>query len=510
MRRVALALLLALVVPASMAAAGEPAKYRFQPGGRVQAVRTADVNADGRLDVVLLLAREVEGGGRVQELVLLETPESPVRGRFYGEAAVRRIPVDVGPLATAGAVAIGRFGETPAFRMRFLAPDGIREVTPDGTIRPPEGELNRATLLGRSPGRDLVFWDQVGDLDGDGRDELWFPLGHGAGTIHVLAGERESSRTLDLVSANRGVTDDEHLLRRHAYVPMLEAVDLDGDGRKELVGYRDDALVVWPFAASSQQGAVSPAYRIALPFVKHDLGPDEVHTPRVQLRDVNADGKTDLLVTLVTGNRRQLGSFRTRLLHYPGPFRDATTGALVAPRVRIDTESVALHPHFVDLDGDGDLDYLSDSIRGTKLDLVKRVLGQDPTIWYVGFRFDTASGTFETVPSFSVERQYSRDEAVSNRFGRTGFFEGDFDGDRFKDLLDLGDLSGLEVLRGTERVKGGVGDPVVFTAGIQPRLRVRRALAADALVADLGGDGTADAIVWTEDTLYLLITEAAR
>ena len=507
MRRLAIALLLVLVASGERAGAGEPTKYRFQPGGRVQAMRAADVNADGRLDLVLLLARPQEGGGRTQELVVLATPAAPMPGRFFPAEAVHRIPVDEGALATAGAVALGRFGADGAFGFRFLAPDGIREVTVEGKVTEPVHDLRHPTLLGRSPGRDLVFWDQVGDLDGDGRDELWYPLAPGAGVMQVLAGERASTRTLALAAANRGVTDDEHLLRRHAYVPTLEAVDLDGDGRRELVAYRDGELVVWPFAEQSPDGVVEPTYRLSLPFVKDELAVDEVHTPRLQLLDADGDGTTDLLVTLVTGNRRQLGSFRTRLLHFPGPFRDAQTGTLVAPKVRIDTESVALHPQFVDLDGDGDLDYVSDSIRGTKLDLIKRVLGQDPTIWHVGFAFDEQRGTFDTVPSFSLELTYARDEAVSNRFGRTGFFDGDFDGDRFKDLLDIGDLAGLEVLRGRRREGPGVGDPVMFEAGIQRRVRVPKPLAADALIVDLRADGTDDAVLWNEDTIYLLVSE---
>jgi len=501
MRPTAVAALL-LAVLAGTARAGEPAKYRFRPGGRVSAVRAADVNGDGRLDLVLLLSRERDGGGTAQELVLLPTPEQAARGTFFRPGSEVRIAVDEPPFASAGAVALGRFGPAGAFRLRFLARDGIRETDAAGLV---VATHDVPTLLGRSAGRDLVFWDQVADLDGDGRDELWFPLGEGAGVLHVLAGDPAASRTLSLEASNRGVTDYEHLIRRHAYVPTLEPVDLDGDGRRELAAYRDGRLVAWPFAATRPDGPVPPSFDLLLPFVKKDVHPDEVHTPRLQLLDVDGDGRTDLLVTLVTGNRRQIGSFRTQLLHFPGPFRDPATGGLVPPRVRIDTESVALHPLFVDLDGDGARDYVCDSIRGSRLDLIKRVLGQDPTIWHVGFLFDRKAGTFETVPSFSVERPYSREEAVGNRFGRTGFFEGDFDGDGFKDLLDLGALDGLEILRGARKEGPRVGDPLRFEEPIQPRIRVPSPLAAAAVVRDLTGDGRSDAVLWSEDTLYLLV-----
>jgi hypothetical protein len=352
----------------------------------------------------------------------------------------------------------------------------------------------------------MVFWDQVADLDGDGIDEMWFPSGEGDGAIQVVGGLPSATRSLDIAADSRGSTDAEYLLRRRAYVPTLRPADLDGDGRRELVAYRNGSLVTWPFAPEGPTEAVAPTYELPLPFVKTNLHPDEVHTPRLRLLDVDRDGTTDLLVTLTTGDRRQLGSFRTRLLHYPGPFRDPDTGALVAPRVRIDTESVALHSSFVDLDGDGALDYVNASIRGNRLTLVNHVIGKTPTIWYVGFLFDRTRGTYERTPVFTMERTYSREQTMSNRFGRTGYFEGDFDGDRRRDLLDIADLDTLEVLKGERKTGRGVGDPLRFDTAIQRRVRMPDALAADAVITDLLGDGTADAVVWSEDTLFLLVT----
>jgi hypothetical protein len=95
------------------------------------------------------------------------------------------------------------------------------------------------------------------------------------------------------------------------------------------------------------------------------------------------------------------------LFHYPGPFRDAESGALVKPKTRIDTQSIVLHPLFVDLDGDGALDYVGDSIRGTMVDLIARLMGQEPKITFVGFRFDKALGTFRETPWFTTERMYA-------------------------------------------------------------------------------------------------------
>ena len=104
-----------------------------------------------------------------------------------------------------------------------------------------------------------------------------------------------------------------------------------------------------------------------------------------------------------------------------------------------------------------------------------------------------------------IERPYSGPEARSNTFGRSGFFEGDFDGDGVKDLLDLGNLTKALVFRGTK------GDDMYkqgLVAG--PVAPANSAFASDAVIADLNGDGRSDAVLWSDETLYLLVSRRAR
>ncbi len=496
-----LGLLLAGAIPAG-AAPLRP--HRFAPGGRIQAVRIADVNADGRPDLVVLASDE-----GAQALLVLRTPAVPKPGAFFDTGDVLRIPLDAPPFAHAGALAIGRFGEGGAIRLRFFAPEGILELDGSGALLPPTDRHRVPTLLGRSPGRPVVFWDAVGDLDGDGLDECWFPLGAGPGVMRIFGGAATSDRTVDLAANNRGASDAAHPVRRIAYTPNLFPVDLEGDGTMELAAWRPPRLALFAPYASADAAPAAPRY-VELPFVKEELEGDEVHTPRVLLEDVDGDGITDLLVTLVTGDRRKVESFRTRLLHYPGPFVDAKTGALVEPRARLDTVSVTLHPRFVDLDGDGALDYVSDAIRGTKTDLFKRVLFEEPTIWYVAFRFNREQGTYENTPWFRVERPYSREQAVNNTFGISAYFDGDFDGDGHADLLGLGNLTQLELLRGVRGGGRGGHEPVSFSEALLPRTKMPATLAPFAWTGDLDGDGKADVVLRSDEEFYLLVSGSAR
>ena len=190
-------------------------------------------------------------------------------------------------------------------------------------------------------------------------------------------------------------------------------------------------------------------------------------------------------MTLVQGRADKVGGpAHVASTTSPGPSSTRRRARSCEPKGRLDTESVALHPRFVDVDGDGRLDYVADSIRGNTLDLIKRVMGEEPDITFTVFRFDAAAGTFERTPYVTKQRPYCGGEARGNTFGRSGFFEGDFDGDGVKDLLDLGNLTGVAIWKGG-REEGAFEEALLKRVAVEKD----KTLVADAVVADLNGDG---------------------
>lgn len=509
----ALALALGLATLGSTAAqAGEVGRHRLGAGGTVKVVRAIDLDGDGRKDLVLLLEGQQ---GRSSEVLLLRTPASPDAATYFPGAAQQRIACD-GELAEAGALAVGRFGPAGEVRLRFLGPRGIREVAADGTRLPARAGLDTPTLLVRSPGRALAFWDGVADLDGDGKDELWLPAADAAGGMLVVHGGSTGSEAvrcsrLAVRVGHAAGTSLEQVVQRTTYVPTLVAADLDGDRRKELVELRERVLRAYDVLAPVVEGAREAVRSIPLRFLDPppDLPPEEVRSPRLNLADADGDGTTDLLVTLVTGRRDKVGGMRTTLWYVPGPIAGAD-GVLRQPEGRIDTESVALHPTFVDLDGDGGLDYVCDAIRGTAADLVRNVMGKDPTITFVGFRLDRQARRYVPEPFFTLARTYPAQQALSNKFGTSAFLAGDLDGDGLKDLLDLGTLSGVEVLRGERRPAGEPGEPLRYASPLLARMALPRAVAPAALLEDLDGDGRSEAVLWGEDEVFLLAPRGPR
>ncbi|MDJ0973976.1 MAG: VCBS repeat-containing protein [Planctomycetota bacterium] len=507
---IAVAALLVLAPPAP-AEAFETGKYRYVLEGRIRAMRAADLDGDGRAELVVLTEPEAGETGP-ERLVILRSKATPKRGTFFDAADARSLALD-GPLANAGAMCIGRFGPKGEMRIRFLGPDGMTDVGIDAKPLPRTKRHETKSLLRRGIGRRIAIWDGVADLDGDGKDEVWMPAAEGNGQIVVVGSTRTTSKTLTLETKNIGSTSDEQLLVRNAYVPRLVPTDLDGDGMRELTALEDETLLVWQVTkVMSAPPPYSAGIRIPLPFLAPDpdLPAEQTRTPRIQLEDVDGDGTTDLLVTLITGRRDKLGSLRTTLFHYAGPIMDDSLTKLVKPSVRIDTESVALHPTFVDLDGDGDKDYVGDSIRGTLADLLAQMMGRDPVITYVGFRFDAKQKTYETTPYFTVERRYALSQAMSNVFARSAWIDTDFDGDGLADLLDIGDLTGVEILRAVPKQGAGPGDPLGFAEKLMPKVPVKDGLVADGLVADLTGDGVMDIVVRSNTALYIVVPKRSR
>ena len=496
MPRAPRSILVALVLflgAASVQAAPRHAAFRFPTPGRILTVRPADVNADGREDLVAILEGRHPGDNTV---LVLRAPATATPGTFFAPQDAARIA----PPPDAAAVAIGRFGEGQV--LRFLTRAGVIDMGADGKTRA-GGPRGGPGLLGRSENQTLVFWDGAADLDGDGATECWRPDPSGA--LQVLRTTGEPLATLSLTVTHQASQAPDHMLGRVASIPRLVPADLDGDGTRELVALRGTTLLAWaPLGPGTGNAPVAPQFRLALPFLEPDpaLPAEALRTPRIQVEDVDGDGKADLLVTYLTGRRDKLGDLKTILFHYAGPFRDKD-GKLTPPASRLDTPSIVLHPSFVDVDGDGDRDYVTDSIRTqNRLDLIARIMGNDPPVTLEGFRFDSEKKRFEAAPAFRLDRVYPSSEAMANTFGQTTWFDGDFDGDGHRDLLDLGNLRTVTVSRGRPEASGAVA----FDAALAGPFPMQESLTAGAVVLDLNADGRSDCAFWSEASLYFLVS----
>ncbi len=515
--------------------------------GRLEDARFVDVDGDGAQDLCLVRAepRGETGGAseRVLELFRIEhdaIAQSPwfrlpiVPGVVaYAFADVR--PEDPGlellllsrsgvfALSTREATYAGNLARVVEARLSFDIPDprklpywryvaaaqgGDVLLLPcvDGFAlygpapRPAAGEgprgYVRRAFFSQVPGRGLG--DGAGD-DGDGQFQLTLgpPDGGGGGgggaefeASSSPGGPFVRDTFLEARAARGGnlVSSGWSLL-----APAL--LDVDGDGKSDLVRRVENSLALWLDVAAADD----PGGSEALP---EALRPEE-DSLALTLVDLDGDGDRDLLAHLTSEADGIKNSTHTLLV-----FRYAAGQWFGAPPAQIlRFEAATLRVQVADVDADGTPDLvlrkfvlpsLLGSVGGLEFELVHLV--------YFG---EDGARPFARSPGLESTERYDED-TVAGVVARRDLGH-DASGDGVADLLEIDDKGRLAIRRLVyEKGFFGGGE---WTLEREPWKRFETSASlVDLEVRDVDGDGAIDLISRSKDTLTLLLSvpEEAR
>ncbi len=449
----------------------------------------ADMDGDGDRDLVIA---HMVGPQRAVSVYLQGT-----RPRFSGEAAwTFTAPVD------ACAFLAGDFDPSPGGEVLFLCPGRL-------VIGRGRGELSvLATVSGffdYPEDGGLPVYDLTWDLDGDGRLEVLVPTKDG----YVLFGRGESGPltargalavptkltfgpSFEGVVLNRFLTASSRLRR-------LVAADLDGDGRTDLVAYRDKGLARFlqreDGSFPERPDDLRPLRlieRVLAEQAKKDGeggGSEAFDDVRLGLQDVDGDGQVDLLVTRTLGEMGVFESIRTQQLVFRGkPGERGAEWDEDRPDATINLKGVSDDPLLLDWDGDGKRDLIVSTYRMDLFTNVKRALFKSFKITYMIFRQRAGERPFADEPDFTLDLDVPL-EVLQRRGGlRAALFTADVDGDGVRDRVTRGDGTTLTLVRG--RVVGG---EVEFDEDRPVGLAVGRTEPPWAV--DLDGDGADELIL---------------
>lgn len=363
------------------------ATVQLPPTTQITGALATDVDGDGRIDLVLATWHRSESRRELQ-LHLAQT-DAP---RFRSEPSAPPVALDRDVVAFTYADCDGQ----PGRDLVLFTPEQAVRFTRSAEGEPQYEPLFRIPLVwpAATGGAVLPLADAVVDLDGDGRDDLLVPTPDGIAVFFSCREPADGSPFLlapwqnplsaqaktgnasmrgDQLRLQLGETmaddgDDREqgpLLSLRTRAPICRVLDLDGNGRADLVLFRNLQLWSWrqretrSFAARQGQ---------ALP-----LAPDRLtlFDPSFDLRLAQISGGTrpDLMLTQ-TVHRGDEVEVRIDLHLAAGD-----EGWAEKPTSRLRVQALAMPPQLVDADGDGKLDVALLTVR---TDLLRNLTGEAP------------------------------------------------------------------------------------------------------------------------------------
>ncbi|MCB9664280.1 MAG: FG-GAP repeat protein [Alphaproteobacteria bacterium] len=316
-------------------------------------VAMGDLDGDGDLDLVVASERGVTvvAGGALSA----DGPRWSLRSE--DSAAEREVAIAVADLDGDGQddLVVGAPAARTPTSGSSVRPGGVYVFF--GPMAAVDGQLEDAQLLlvGDRVGDELGAAVHVGDLDGDGQDDLvaWARSADAGGradaTLDVFLGPLAPGQALS--SERRAAT----VLGQESFGATVGLGDLDGDGADELVvGVRGLRVVSW---RAPWQGELTSAQAVAW----DAAAPTEVTTGdvgAVAVGDVDGDGRADLVLGVPAATTPLHRAGRVLAVAGPLPAEGGRVTAVTRLRGRCGLDETGTLLAIDDLDGDSVQDLL--------------------------------------------------------------------------------------------------------------------------------------------------------
>jgi len=331
---------------------------------------------------------------------------------------------------------------------------------------------------------ELAQVDFVRDWDADGRLEALAPSSEGARLLPLSDGDAAQELAVPVIADYGSPTLENYfrpgLLAGVFFWPMFELADDDGDGRADLFASNRYELRV--FRAGPGGLSREPTRTRAFPaFSPEEERRHPASTLLAFVRDLDADGRADLLVHRMVGELMRSRS--TTTVH-------TNTGTGVDPqappsaRVELSGGNAALR--LDDVDGDGRPEIL-EAYLGFGVVQAIRML----TLRSVELRLRVLAlppGGQAPLETWSDSVSFPFDLATSRVVGLLPFTEADWNGDGRLDLC-WADGGGLLRFRLGEARPAGPGFGRIVASVALP-------ISGDLVAADLDADGLQDFVAW--------------
>lgn len=458
-----------------------------------------DFNGDGRADVLCTC-------------IDTET-EPPTRWAFFyyqkADGSFESKPDRALPIPRqVVALVYGDFDGDAATEVGFLASDGVYFFPKDSDK--PVKLIHTAVFFTAPSDFIIPVWQYRQDLDGNGLDDLLVPVDKGYkvyfqtekgkfGRISSLeSDDRDPSRRALKVSSR--ATQDRYrssTLRFEKLVPRLEAVDIDGDGKKDLVSISKDLLTVFFMSAEGTYDPKAREIREVKTLSSKEQA-DSVEVTGIQFIDLNGDKLPELVVTKIEGQLGMVESLQTNIYIHRGNGKAAFT-----PEQSLLIPGLSIFPTFIDMDGDGKLDlYATFVSTGVIQKLLEAKIMGDVNI---------TTGVWRCTDEGYKDMDYTKDllvksEVIEKRSGvPVVYIGGDFNGDKRPDMIIVQPGKEIGIHMGRKHYKGG-STTIGFEAN--PSQSIPITDQPDFVqFFDINGDGITDLICTYKGSATLVISK---
>ncbi len=483
--------------------------------GRRLAAYVADLDGDGRRDLVVAhRMRDAEPPGRHLS-VFLQGPDG------FPETAAQTWSLP----ARAGALFLGDLTPAPGTEIGFLAPDGayVYERASGRYRVRPRKIVHLPTFFDTPSADDIPSWTGRVDADGNGRDDLFVPTDRGvrlylqgeAGRFRALVDlpvPPEHAPTPDL-AAVLGAGHGAPSLSVAAACARPAVDDIDGDGRPDVLFLQGDRLITFLQGPDGRFPA-KPTDAAQVPVLREFARKDRLEISVARLADVNRDGRADLVVTKRYGNLGDFGSIETVFYFFRS--RPPAAGAPHPKRyyaLRTPDQQIRLQgfstqdPEFGDADGDGFPDLLLSQVTTETWGKIVQVgVLREISVYYYLHLFDRKTGRFN--PSSA----WSRTVAIptkrmkgSQRTWPLAYIRGDVDGDGRIDYVEISGKGELTAHTGRP-MYGILGPDWSFSPDDFFRFELDDR-PEKVLVEDLNGDKRVDVVVQFDEKILVVVSK---
>ena len=403
--------------------------------GRTVSAEIVDLDGDGRAELLAIVFRGV-WPDETREIHVHYPDES---------GALPAAPSWSTPLpADAASYDLAELDDEAGSELLLLVRDGIDVLSlaartpkwrtlrvaspPTVAVRPDERGLDRLRIARPELGRGRLLVPGLGDA------WLLGAAGEALGRLRI------GGRANYLVPPRPGPTLGENELELYFDVPTLHVADVDGDGRSDVVATNRHALRIF-----RQRGdgsfPLDPDRELALRLMSLEDQVRNSGSVRCDLRDLDGDGRADLLVSHASGGLMRAMN-RTRIHRN----RDGSFD-LANPDQVFERQGGVAADELVDLDGDGRPEWLRVFMPFGLLQIaeifVRRAIDVRAEI-----RRGSETGRFEEDPSTERSFAIGFDFETLRPRGFVPTLARDWNGDGKRDLLGSANGKAIEICLG--------------------------------------------------------------